>query len=276
MTNEQQRLAAAFEAGTVAYERYLSGPAGRLRQEIVWAGLQAALLEVFPDQPSGLTVLDAGAGTGTQAAQLLAADHRVWLVDLSTAMLERARQRIATLGAAAAGRAIYLTGPIERLPEWLGEQRFDLVLCHTVLEFVDAPAALLDQLAERVAPGGLLSVTALNRAALPLHLAAVRREWSDARAALMSEEGYDGLFGLRRLAFEPDWLYQRLAGQGLSLVSVEGVRILDNLLPTSVIATPTDYAAVLALELAMRRQEPYWRIGRYSHLLMHRPAGAPG
>jgi S-adenosylmethionine-dependent methyltransferase len=270
----ETRLAAAFDAGAAAYADYLTQPAGRLRHEIVWSGLRDALAAHFGTGRRDLTTLDAGAGTGAMAVRLLEAGHRVWLAELSPAMLARARAEIDPLGAAAAGRATLIEAAIEDLPPRLDGRRFDLVLCHTVLEFVPEPAALLATLAGMLAPGGLLSLTALNRAALPLHLAAVRRDWSAARAALERDEGHDAMFGLRRVAFAADALWAMLTGLGLRPVAEEGVRVLDNLLPAAVAADPAAFAAVLDLELALRTRSPYREIGRYLHLIARRPLDA--
>ncbi|MFK0120621.1 class I SAM-dependent methyltransferase [Streptomyces sp. NPDC090994] len=93
-------------------------------------------------------VLDLGCGTGSLA--LLAAErgHRVTGVDLSPAMLERARAKLA-------GRdARFLTGDASAPP--VGERRFDVVLARHVLWTLPGPGRVLRHWRGLLRPGGRL------------------------------------------------------------------------------------------------------------------------
>lgn len=93
-------------------------------------------------------MLDLGCGTG--GLSLLAAEqgHRVTGVDLSPAMVELARTKLA-------GRdAVFLTGDAAAPP--VGEQRFDAVLVRHVLWTLPDPGRALRHWRQLLRPGGRL------------------------------------------------------------------------------------------------------------------------
>lgn len=93
-------------------------------------------------------VLDLGCGTGTLS--LLAAEqgHRVTGVDLSPAMIDLARTKLAGRDAA------FLLGDAAAPP--VGEQRFDVVLVRHVLWSLPDPARVLRHWSDLLRPGGRL------------------------------------------------------------------------------------------------------------------------
>ncbi|MCX5058208.1 MULTISPECIES: class I SAM-dependent methyltransferase [unclassified Streptomyces] len=108
-----------------------------------WAG---RLVSWLPARTSD--VLDLGCGTGSLS--LLAAEqgHRVTGVDLSPAMVDLARAKLA-------GRdAVFLVGDATAPP--VGEQRFDVVLVRHVLWALPDPGRALRHWRELVRPGGRL------------------------------------------------------------------------------------------------------------------------
>ncbi|WP_446034309.1 class I SAM-dependent methyltransferase [Streptomyces olivaceus] len=108
-----------------------------------WA---ARLASWLPERPGD--VLDLGCGTGSLS--LLAAEqgHRITGVDLSPAMVELARTKLA-------GRdAVFLTGDAAAPP--VGEQRFDTVLVRHVLWTLPDPGRALRYWRELLRPEGRL------------------------------------------------------------------------------------------------------------------------
>ncbi|MFD5401255.1 class I SAM-dependent methyltransferase [Streptomyces griseorubiginosus] len=104
------------------------------------------LREWLPERAAD--VLDLGCGTGSLS--LLAAEqgHRVTGVDLSPAMVERARAKLA-------GRdAVFLVGDAAQPP--VGEQRFDVVLVRHVLWALPDPGRVLRRWWGLLRPGGRL------------------------------------------------------------------------------------------------------------------------
>ncbi|MFE1912060.1 class I SAM-dependent methyltransferase [Streptomyces anandii] len=117
-----------------------------LRDPGVRAAWAERLRGWLPGRPA--EILDLGCGTGSLS--LLAAEqgHRVTGVDLSPAMVERARAKLA-------GRdAVFLTGDAAHPP--VGEQRFDAVLVRHVLWALPDPARALRHWRGLLRPGGRL------------------------------------------------------------------------------------------------------------------------
>ncbi|MGF7236377.1 MAG: methyltransferase domain-containing protein [Frankia sp.] len=150
-----------------------------LRQATIWHGLRQALSEAAPDRQ--LTVVDAGGGSGGFAVPLAEQGHDVTVVDPSpdalASLARRATER--GVGGLVHGRQGDLTNLLDIVPPGAA----DLVLCHNVMEFVDAPADALVTAVGALRPGGLLSVLAANRAAAVL-ARAVAGKFTDAAAVL--------------------------------------------------------------------------------------------
>ena len=128
---------------------------------------------------AGLTVLDAGCGTGNYARALLAHVARVEAVDLSAGMLEVARRKLAD--AALEHRAAFRQAAIEDLP--LPDGAVDGVVVNQVLHHLpDDPAAgwpahhrALRELARVLRPGGVCVINSCSHAQIeqgfwPYHL----------------------------------------------------------------------------------------------------------
>ena len=88
---------------------------------------------------SRLDIVDAGGGTGGFAVPLAGQGHTVTVIDPSPDSLAAAQRRAAEMSVQF--RAIQ--GDVGDLAAVIGEQGADLVLCHSVLEYVDAPAAAM-------------------------------------------------------------------------------------------------------------------------------------
>ncbi|WFB83096.1 MULTISPECIES: class I SAM-dependent methyltransferase [Streptomyces] len=130
----------------VAAASFDDEPDHGLRDAGVRRAWAARLASWLPERPGD--VLDLGCGTGSLS--LLAAEqgHRVTGVDLSPAMVELARAKLA-------GRdAVFLTGDAAAPP--VGEQRFDTVLVRHVLWTLPDPGRALRHWRELLRPEGRL------------------------------------------------------------------------------------------------------------------------
>ncbi len=145
--------------------------------EHLYATLHAILREVLAP-PRGRTrprALDAGCGTGFQAAVLADLGYEVHGVDLSSKLLAVARDRV--------GEARIAVGDVERLP--YADAAFDVVTCcGSTLSFVDAPARALAELARVLRPGGRLLLDVEHKWSLDLL-------WMLASGVAGNRMGYD-------------------------------------------------------------------------------------
>ena len=136
-------------------EKIYGGAKGAIRLAV----LQADLIESLPDRP--LRVLDIGAGLGHMSLWLAERGHDVTLAEPAAPMLEGARQRFADAGQT----ANFIQAPWQALPDILTE-RYDLVICHAVLEWLDEPFTILPVLHQLTKHEGWLSLAFYNRDAL--------------------------------------------------------------------------------------------------------------
>ncbi len=90
-----------------------------------------------PRAHSELVLLDAGCGTGNYSHALIARVSRIEAVDISPAMLEKAREKMRP--EAAAGRIRFHRAPIDDLP--LEDKSVDGVMVNQVLHHLDDDAA---------------------------------------------------------------------------------------------------------------------------------------
>ncbi len=91
-----------------------------------------ATLSLLPADLTGMRVLDAGCGPGIYAEELARRGASVHAFDVTPAMVDLARQRTAGLDVEV--RAGNLEAPLS----WLADERFDLVLCPLVLDYIES------------------------------------------------------------------------------------------------------------------------------------------
>ncbi|MEH0511049.1 class I SAM-dependent methyltransferase [Streptomyces sp. B21-106] len=132
-----------WDAAAAAFDEE---PDHGLRDPAVRAAWSRRLRAWLPERASD--VLDLGCGTGSLS--LLAAElgHRVTGVDLSPAMIDLARAKLA-------GRdAVFLHGDAAAPP--VGEERFDVLLVRHLLWALPGPAGVLRHWRGLLRPGGRL------------------------------------------------------------------------------------------------------------------------
>jgi ubiquinone/menaquinone biosynthesis C-methylase UbiE len=196
------RAPVPFDAVALGYDRAMA----RVLEPFVPDLLAACALG------RGHRFLDVGTGTGVVAAAAAAtpgAAVRVVGLDVSPAMLARARARVAPV------RVALVTGDAEALP--CRDGSFDAAAGHFVLVFLDRPAAAVAELHRVLRPGGRVALTALARPEATAYgpvLEALGRRAPRARELL------DRLCSLG----EPDRLAGLLAGAGFGEVRVKRVR----------------------------------------------------
>jgi len=200
-----------------------------------------------------LDVLDSGGGSGELAADLARIGHAVTLVDFAPAMIEQARRRCAGL------KVRFVCASADQILALFDPASFDLLLCHSLLEFVSDPQALLGQLGGLVRVGGLLSVVVGNRYHAPWRAALRQQDFAQACLGLDQELPATDLFGLPRRTFYPADVREMLQACGMHLVGEYGVRVFSDLLPTAQPLTQE----LLALELAASPRLPYRRLARF-------------
>ncbi len=105
------------------------------------------LREVAPEGVS--LALEVGVGDGAFLAELASCSDSVVAIDVSPAMLERARDRAAKLGLA---NVEFLLGDASHA--WVQDRRFDVVTMNMVLHHIPSPARQFIDVGRLLAPGG--------------------------------------------------------------------------------------------------------------------------
>jgi SAM-dependent methyltransferase len=249
VTDPWEPLADAFVDGAYATVK------GRVRTFV----LHQQLLRHLPAPPA--TVLDVGGGAGHQSFPLARLGYDVTLLDPSAAMLEKARARLDAEPPEVQARVRLVEGDGERAAD-LG-QAFDVVLCHGVLMYLESPVAMLDAMCQCLAPGGLLSVMALNRSTMAV-LPALQGRWADALAAF-DAVGEVGVLGTRTRADTVDDLTHLMVDRDVDPVAWYGVWLFCDWLELPL--ESTDVEAVAAVELEASLRDPYRAMSRVFHLV---------
>ncbi len=211
------------------------------------------------------TVLDCGGGTGRFAVPLAAAGARVTVVDVSADAIATLLRRADEAGVAERVRAVQ--GEVEALEPAIGDERFDLVLAHGVLDAVDDLAEGFAAVVAAARPGGLVSllvdnpVAAVLARALAGELDAAEREV----AALDDEHG-------AATSATPAVVARLCAAHGLEVEQRHGIGIFRELVPGRVLDHPGARESLLRLEAACSQRSPFAEIAARVHLLARRPA----
>lgn len=235
------------------------GPANNVRTAVVWDVLTVALAEGGED----LVVVDAGGGTGGFAVPIAEAGHRVTVVDPSPDSLAALQRRAAERGLPVEA----IQGDLSDLAQLIAAGSADLVLCHSVLEVVDDPTAALAAAAGALKPGGRLSLVVANRDAAVLARALAGRP-EEAAHALTDPDGRWGPADGAVRRWTPAGITDLVAGAGLVVEQVHGVRTVADLVPSAVLDTePGAAAALLALERTLSDRSPFRDLATQLHVL---------
>jgi len=146
--DRQNPTVIASRAARTSTPAYLETPEGRLRCDLTFANLQ----DFLPLPQSGavsLRGLDLGCGTGAACrAPWRRLGIHMTLLDSSPAMLDiakRAAREAGVDGSIAVKTRATRPQVGEAVSLW---DRFDIVLCHNILEYVDDPNAVLSAAAQ--------------------------------------------------------------------------------------------------------------------------------
>jgi SAM-dependent methyltransferase len=248
-----------------------SGPRGPLRTAVVWEVLK----DVFDRRSkatgaAALDVLDTGGGTGSFAVPVAALGHRVTVVDPSPNALFALERRTAEAGVADRVRAVQ--GDINGLFDVVERERFDVVLCHGVLEYVEEPAEGVRNAVAALRPLGALSLLVAGVGGAVLAKALAGR-FGEARQALTDPEGRWGAGDPVPRRFTAAQLGGLVDGAGLTMEAVHGVRVFADLVPGSLMDTEQGaLEALLALEAAAAELPAFRSVASQLHVLAEKGA----
>lgn len=230
---------------------------GHIRLNVLWEDMVSEIPRLNRGK---LHVLDAGGGAGRMAIRLATLGNQVVLCDPSREMLDMAASRIRQEDLQGLVRLVQST--IQDLGDVITD-RFDVITCHAVLEWLGDPEATLGQLTNFLTPKGHLSLMFYNKNAA-LFKRVIRGDFAGALHDYKRRPPpANVLVPLDEKAVR-EWLRQF----GMTVVSKAGIRIFHDHLAGDL--DQEGLEALLKLEIEMRRQEPFASIGQHIHLVCER------
>ncbi|WP_117233779.1 tRNA uridine 5-oxyacetic acid(34) methyltransferase CmoM [Vibrio maerlii] len=237
---------------------------GGIRQTIVWEELSDALTELGVssiDTHDGkpLELLDAGGGLAQVSQKIAKLGHNVSLCDLSSEMLQLAKQDIEKAGLLEQYRLIH--SPVQEIDQHLDSQ-VDLVLFHAVMEWLVDPKTALEKVLEQVKPGGIASVMFYNHHGLVL-----KNVICGNIPHVLKGMPHRKRFKLQpQKGLMPEEVYQWIEEVGFTIKGKAGIRSFNDYIGNMEYMGDYEFEDVLALERQLCRQEPYLSLGRYIHV----------
>lgn len=211
------------------------------------------------EQP--LQVWDAGCGFAQISQWLAEAGHETTLCDLSYRMLWRAQQNFEQAGL----QGHFIHAAAQEIAPTLPD--FDLVLFHAVLEWLAQPQETLKAVADKVKPGGTLSLLFYNRNAVVIRNT-LRGGW---RLPYVLSDEYLGK-GKKLTPPNPqipEEVCQWLEDWGFEIEIHTGIRVFHDYMSEEALQQ-SNIDELLALEYRFCRQPTYRNMARYIHLLAKR------
>jgi SAM-dependent methyltransferase len=231
---------------------------------------------------SGRTILDVGAGQGTQSIRLARAGHHVLAVEPDSDMRAAFAGALAVESPEVRARLTLVEGAIGQLDAVTAGRRFDAVLLLGVLMYLPSSGPVIAELSGHVAPGGLLAVAARTTTSA-LWRPAARQDWPAAAAAIheydtaraeMRDMRYVNEIGTPARAETFETLVEQAAAAGLQLEQWYGVRVAVDLaeIDPAPPSDPATWAALLEVEERLGATDPYRQLAQLAHLILRRPA----
>lgn len=243
---------------------------GGLKGAIRLAVIEKDFAQLYPNAnvtagSKPLRIIDAGGGQGQFSLQMAALGHHVTHCDISEQMLQLAQEHALARGVESID---FVHAPISALAHEVKQGTrlpFDLVICHSVIEWVVEQEALLADLQRLLNPQGMLSLTFYNR-----HGLVFKNLLRGKRSAILDDQFKPrpgSLTPHRPLA--PEQVLQWLQACDWQILCHSGIRVFhDYLLTEDGRRMPAE--DLMALELELSRQEPYRSMGRYQHVMARR------
>ncbi|WP_328806870.1 class I SAM-dependent methyltransferase [Streptacidiphilus fuscans] len=225
------------------------------------------LLGHLPPPPA--SVLDVGGGAGNQSFPLAQAGYQVTLLDPSLGMLDKARLRLTRLPEEVQQRVTLVHADGADADAAVGGRRFDAVLCHGVLGYLEDPTPLIDQLCRCAAPGGIVSIMSGNAKAGAVR-PAMEQRWDDALAAFDATREI-GVLGLPTRGDTVEELSEQIRSRGVAPLDWYGVWLFVDWLEFGGTELDPEDAKqaqkIAAVELEASRRDPYRQLSRVFHLV---------
>ena len=231
-----------------AYKAFVNQPWGKLYYEILFAQLAHI---------KNKEVLDFGSGFGL-VANFLAQNNQVTAIEPNDEMVAERKKNF---------HYHQLQGSLELLKE-IPSARFDLIICHNVLEYVDEPALYLAEFSRLLKKGGQISLIKHNEVGRIMQTVVFANDTNLALDLLLSKSYQSHTMG-QATYYEIADLLQK-ADTELTVQDYQGIRIFYGLQDNAV-KTANDWREkMLEVELVVCQQSPYRDIAAFQHIWLQK------
>ncbi|VUW95799.1 Ubiquinone biosynthesis O-methyltransferase [Streptococcus constellatus] len=230
------------------YKEQLEQPWGKLYYDILFAQLAHI---------KNKEVLDFGSGFGL-VADFLAQNNQVTAIEPNDEMIAERKQNF---------HYHQLQGSLEMLKD-IPHARFDLIVCHNVLEYVDEPALYLAEFSRLLKKGGQISLVKHNEVGRIMQTVVFA---NDTNLALdfLSGKSYQSHSMGQATCYEITDVLQK-ADTELTVQDYQGIRIFYGLQDNAVKTAAAWREKMLEIELSVCQQSPYRDIAAFQHIWLQK------
>ncbi len=259
----------SFDAIADHFEKKVyGGLKGDIRLAVLRRDIVAYCTQMSQTLGRPLRILDVGAGLAQIAIELATQGHTLVINDISANMLEKAQANAEIVKKDLDIR--WYVCPYQELEEKLAgnTEKFDLIMCHALLEWLAEPAAVMDFFDKHLIENGALSLCFYNPASFD-YRNLIMGNFNLLDNTEYKADNKKSLTPNHPVAKEEveTWLeahhYQTILASGL--------RVFHDYSPLKR-GGHNDPEAVIRMELRYSQLEPYKWLGRYLHILATRQA----
>ena len=250
-------------------KKVYGGLKGDIRLAVLRRDIFAYCTQMSQTLGRPLRILDVGAGLAQIAIELATQGHTLVINDISANMLEKAQANAEIVKKDLDIR--WYVCPYQELEEKLAAEnngKFDLIMCHALLEWLAEPVAVMDFFDKHLTENGALSLCFYNPASFD-YRNLIMGNFNLLDNTEYKADNKKSLTPNHPVAKEEveSWLeahhYQTILASGL--------RVFHDYAPLKR-GGHNDPEAVIRMELRYSQLEPYKWLGRYLHILATRQA----
>ena len=260
----------SFDAIADHFEKKVyGGLKGNIRLAILRRDIFAYCTQMSQTLGRPLRILDVGAGLAQIAIELATQGHTLVINDISANMLEKAQANAEIVKKDLDIR--WYVCPYQELEEKLAAEnngKFDLIMCHALLEWLAEPAAVMDFFDKHLTENGALSLCFYNPASFD-YRNLIMGNFNLLDNTEYKADNKKSLTPNHPIAKEEveSWL----EAHHYQTIFASGLRVFHDYSPLKR-GGHNDPEAVIRMELRYSQLEPYKWLGRYLHILATRQA----
>lgn len=233
------------------------GLKGQIRLAVLERDIEALVANKTRELGRPLKILDVGAGLA-QISLKLASHHHCTINDISANMIAKAQQHAQE---AKLTDIRFIVCPYQSLVTELQGEKYDLILCHAVLEWLANPKEIMDFFDEFLDRSGVLSLCFYNPASLIYRNLVMGNFYQ-----LDKPKPADNKSLTPNNPVDNDEVERWLSTHGYHAITRSGIRVFSDYAPLKR-GGLTNPDAIIEMELRYSQMMPFRLMGRYLHIL---------